>query len=286
MNTLRVAGCLLSLVISACGAESPENATADERDQHGFQQWKLPKRLREISGLALSPDERLFAITDERAIVYELDYSRGKVIKSFALGDPVVRGDFEGIAVLADTLWLMTSDGQLFATSDGPDGHSMHYKKFDTGLGDYCEFEGLAQVRATATLLMACKKTKKKKNDLRIFELSVGADGVKVLRDITVPERAITDRIGKKRISPSGITIDPATGEWVLIAARQDALVRLTADGDLLEAIILAKKGRHRQAEGIEITADGRMLIADEGGDGRARLAVYPAQAEGNKKNE
>jgi hypothetical protein len=76
------------------------------------------------------------------------------------------------------------------------------------------------------------------------------------------------------------------TGEWVLIAARQDALVRLTADGGLSDAIILKKKKRHKQAEGIEITADGRTLIADEGRDGRARLAVYPASPQGKKNNE
>ena len=101
-----------------------------------------------------------------------------------------------------------------------------------------------------------------------------------------MPQRAIAGSIDKKRINPSGVAVDPATGERVLIAARQNALVRLTADGALSEAIILQKKGRHRQAEGIEMTRDGRMLIADEGSDGRARLAVYPATSPGNKNNE
>jgi uncharacterized protein YjiK len=101
-----------------------------------------------------------------------------------------------------------------------------------------------------------------------------------------VPERSIIDMIDKKRFNPSGIAIDPKSGERVLVAARQDALVRLTSEGILSSAIILAKKSRHKQAEGIEITSDGRMLIADEGGDGRARLAVYPATSQGSKKDE
>lgn len=225
-------------------------------------------------------------MTDERAVVYELDYERGKIVKSFALGDPVVRADFEGIAVLNDVVWLMASDGRLFATADGPDGSKMRYRKYETGLGDYCELEGLAQNTVAGTLLLACKETHKKKDDLMIFELSVSGDDIERLRSVTLPEESIADRIDKKRISPSGITVDPQTGEWVLIAARQDALVRMTADGDLLEAIILKKKGRHRQAEGIEITADGRMLIADEGGGGRARLAVYPAGSQGKESSE
>ena len=273
-----VAAILLTILVSACGAETPETLATDGSDQDDFKQWKLPKRLREISGLALTLDERLLAVADEKAVVYELDYREGKIIKSFALGDPVVRADFEGIAVLDDTVWLMTSDGLLFAAAEGPDGRSVRYQKYDTGHGDYCELEGLAQDKAAETLLLACKEAKSKKNDLMIFEWSASTDGIEHVRSVTVPERSITGIIEKKRLNPSGIAVDPQTGERVLVAARQGALVRLTADGALSEAIILEKKGRHKQAEGIEMTRDGRILIADEGGKGRARLAVYAAR--------
>ncbi len=272
-----VAAILLTLMVSACGAETPETLASDGSDQGDFKQWKLPKRLREISGLALTPDERLLAVADEKAIVYELDYQEGKIIKSFALGDPAVRADFEGIAVLGDTVWLMTSDGLLFAATEGADGRSVPYQRYDTDHGDYCELEGLAQDRATATLLLVCKHAKSKQDDLMIFEWSASIDGIEHNRDVAVPEALITGIIDKKRISPSGIAVDPQTGERVLVAARQGVLVRLTADGVLSEAILLKKKGRHKQAEGIEMTRDGRLLIADEGGGGRARLAVYSA---------
>ena len=226
----------------------------------------------------------MFAVTDERAIVYELDYQHGRVIKSFALGDPVLHADFEGIAVLQDTIWLMTSDGLLYATAEGPDGRSVRYQRFDTGHGDYCELEGLAQDREAGTLILACKEVTSKRNGLMIFEWTASADGIDHVRDMAVPQRAIAARIGEMRINPSGIAVDPATGERVLIAARQEALVRLATNGALSEAIILKEKGRHRQAEGIEITRDGRMLIADEGGAGSARLAVYPVTSPGNNE--
>lgn len=277
------AGCLLSLVLVACGADVPQASAVEEGDGNGnaFRQWKLPGRLREISGLALAPDERLFAITDERAIVYELDYADGSIIKSFSLGDPVVRGDFEGIAVLDELIWLLTSDGLLYATADGPDGSHMTYGKFDTGLGDVCELEGLGANRQAGTLLLACKEMNRKKDGLMIFELGVSERDIVQRRSVALPEKAIEASIDEKNIHPSGITIDPQSGEWLLIAARQDALVRLSADGSLADAIILPKKGRHRQAEGIEMTRDGRLLLADEGGDGRARLAVYAAAPRG-----
>jgi hypothetical protein len=106
-----LAAWLLTFLVLACGAETSQAPAAEAVDPSEFMQWKLPKRLKEISGLALTPDERLLAITDEQAVVYELDYAEGRVIKSFWLGDPIVRGDFEGIAVLEDTVWLLTSDG-------------------------------------------------------------------------------------------------------------------------------------------------------------------------------
>ena len=273
-----MAAILLATLVSACGGETLETLATDGSDQGDFKQWKLPKRLREISGLALTLDERLLAVADEKAVVYELDYQEGRIIKSFALGNPVVRADFEGIAVLNDTVWLMTSDGLLFAAAEGPDGRSVRYQKYDTGRGDYCELEGLAQDRAAETLLLACKEVNSKKNDLMIFEWSASSDGIEPIRSVTVPERSITGIIDKKWFNPSGIAVDPQTGQWVLVAARQNALVRLTSDGAVSEAIILEKKGRHKQAEGIEMTRDGRLLIADEGGKGRARLAVYAAR--------
>lgn len=278
------AGVCLLLLISSCGGEPSASAAGQVND--GFTQWKLPHRLREISGLALTADERLFAITDETATVYELDYDEGRIIKSFTFGDPVVRADFEGIAVLEDRIWLMTSDGLLFAAAEGPDGQSVSYRTFDTGHGAYCELEGLAQDRHATTLILACKETTAKKDGLMLFEWQASVEGIDFVREVALPQAAITDSIDEKRINPSGVAVDPVSGEWVLVAARQDALIRLAADGTLLEAIILKKKRRHRQAEGIEMTRDGRMLIADEGGGGRARLAVYQTSVPGDQGNE
>lgn len=273
-------------MLVACGADVADTNARQRVNHDAFRQWKLPGRLREISGLALTPDERLLAVTDERAVVYELDYTEGKITKSFALGDPPVRADFEGIAVLDDTIWLMTSDGLLFAAEEGADGQNQGYRQYETGLGDYCELEGLAQDVTARSLLLACKETDSRKDKLMIFEWAVSQQGVERIRDIDVPEKSIGRLIDKKRISPSGIAVDRQSGDWILVAARQTALIRMKPDGDLIDAIILDKKGRHRQAEGIEMTVDGRMLIADEGGNGRARLAVYPAGSPGSKQDE
>lgn len=272
---------LVGSLLAACGAEHGNDASRRQFSHESFRQWRLPDRLNEISGLALAEDGRLFAVTDESAMVYELDYESGKIVKSFAFGDPVARGDFEGIAILGDTLWLMTSDGMLFAAKEGQDGESVAYRRFETGTGKYCELEGLAQDRAAQTLLMACKETRSGKDELKMSEWAVSAGGLTHRRDIVIPEQIVADTLDEKHVNPSGVALDPRNGEWVLVAARQQAVFRMSADGRLSQAIILPKKDRHRQPEGIEVTGKGELLIADEGGGGRARLAVYavdPAQ--------
>ena len=49
--------------------------------------WKLAKSLREISGLAMTEDNRLLAHNDEKGIIFEIDYQNGSIVKAFGLGD-------------------------------------------------------------------------------------------------------------------------------------------------------------------------------------------------------
>ncbi len=97
--------------------------------------WKLPRRLREVSGLAATADDRLFSHDDERGIVYELDPTDGGVLKSFALGSPVPKDDFEGITVVDDHFFMVTSDGTLYEVPEGADGEHVLVNTFATDVG-------------------------------------------------------------------------------------------------------------------------------------------------------
>jgi uncharacterized protein YjiK len=264
---------------TACSGESQ---SAAESRADGIKQWALPDKLREISGLALTSDGRLLAVTDETAIVYELDFETGKLVKAFAFGEPVVNGDFEGIAVLDDMVWLMTSDGQLYQASEGDDGQQLDYRHYDTNLEDDCEFEGLAEIPQRQSLALLCKNPNKGKK-LRLYEWRAENDGLERTSDFTLPEKAMASAVDEKRVNPSGITLDPETGNWIVIAARQHAVFELNVEGALIDVILRLDPDRHQQAEGIAITGDGRLIIADEAGKGRARLSVYPMKTWNNK---
>lgn len=257
--------------LGACGAP----ATGGDGE---VSQWRLPERLREISGLALTGDGRLLAVTDEHAVIYELDFEAGGLTKAWAVGPPL-RGDFEGIAVLDDTIWLLESDGNLVRAQEGHDGERVSYDRYDMKLDDECEFEGLAADPSRRVLLLLCKESRKKKRGLRLFEVVVADDGtVDLGNTFGLDEDALGDAVGAGKFNASGIAFDTARNRYLVAAARQFAVVALAPDGSFIEVIMTLDKNRHRQAEGIEWLPDGRLLIADEGGNGRARLAVYRTQ--------
>jgi uncharacterized protein YjiK len=131
---------------------------------------------------------------------------------------------------------------------------------------------------------LACKESKVKSDDrkLSVFVWSPSSGEVLPEREFTIPEDDIVNKLEKKHVSPSGIVVDPETANLYVIAARQRAILEMKPGGELIDAIILPLADRHRQAEGIEMTRDGSLIIADVGGKKKARLSVY---ASGRKKN-
>ncbi|MGB5344848.1 MAG: SdiA-regulated domain-containing protein [Woeseia sp.] len=268
--------CLLPL---ACAADDDSLLALHVLDADHMEQWRLPERLQEVSGLALTSDERLLAVADEKAVVFEIDVDKRRLVKAFALGDPVLRGDFEGIAIVDDEVILITSDGDLYRSREGDDGEQVEYTLTETGLGKRCEIEGLAAHAARQELLIACKQPRNGMQRVPIFVWSLPNAALIEERTIDLPLGPISKAIRERRLNPSGIAIDPQTGNLLLVAARQRAIVELTSEGRLLSVVSLPLAHRHRQPEGIEIMRDGRLLIADEGGNHKARLAVYAARS-------
>lgn len=286
----------VALLLVACGQpDAPAAGSAAtlsgalgryQMTRQTMQQWKLPGKLEEISGLALTGDGRLLAIADEYAIVYELDYVKGRIVKSFALGEPTVKGDFEGIAIIGETVFLTTSDGTIYSSLEVDDGKRVEFEKFETGLGKHCEIEGLAALGEN--LLLACKKVRSKKliDGLSIFVWS-GETAELLMSDlIDLPESEILSQLDLDRLSPSGLAVDAETGHLLIVAAQQRTLVEITTTGKLVEAIRMPLADRHRQAEGIEITGKQKLLISDEGSHGKARIAIYEPAVAGEQEYE
>jgi hypothetical protein len=310
---MRVVGpaCVLALVVAASGcagtaarADAVSDSTLLVRRAARLQEtlargdstpadeaiarWDMPPGLKEISGLILTPDGRLFTHGDERADVFQIDYRRGALVKEFAVGDPAVHGDFESITLMHDTLVLFTSDGVLYRFREGTKGESVSYVKEDTGLGARCEFEGIVFDSASSSLLMACKHVHDKamKDSLIIYRWPVGGAAdtgaaakakahsrAPKLSYLAVPLARIIGSNGWTTLHPSDITIDPFNGNYVIIASIEKALFEITPAGIVVFARPLPPG--HEQAEGVAITRDSILIVSDEAKGGPAQITLY-----------
>ena len=136
---------------------------------------RLPKKLREVSGLASTQGGRLFGHGDEKGVIYEIDTDNGKILKEWLVGSGPLRGDFEDIAIAGEYFYLVASDGTLIRFPEGSADQRVSYRRIDTGLDGVCEVEGLEYDGARGSLLLACKTVYKKKlkGDLIVYEYSL-----------------------------------------------------------------------------------------------------------------
>lgn len=241
--------------------------------------WKLPGRLYEISGLAMTLDNRLMAHNDEKAVIHEIDYQNGAIVKAFQLADikNPENDDFEGIATVNDQVYLVTSSGRIYEGSRGAEGKSVLYNIYATGVGRDYEIEGLAYNASQRVLLLMCKDARRAdlKEQLVIYHWSIDEKQLVEDAHIVIPVIEFTRHIEGKEFQPSGIERHPVSGNYFVIAARQGAIAEVTPRGQVV-AVKPFPAQRHRQPEGITFAADGTLIIADEGSGKKARLTLYP----------
>jgi uncharacterized protein YjiK len=257
-------------------AKRDSGAAAGKDATKPLARWIMPIDLAELSGLALLPDGRLLAHGDEHAKIYEIDYRRGVVLKEFALGKPAVKGDFEAIASAGDRLYLLDSNGSLYEFHEGKNGERVDYTTHDTKLGKECEFEGLAYDSTITSLLLACKHVHKKefKDNLLIYRWPV-TKGEHVLSELAVPLSSIPKALKSKKgeFHPSDITLDPLTGNYIIISSLEKAILSITPAGQVVFAREL--QGEHDQAEAVAITRDSILIIGDEAARQPAAITLY-----------
>jgi len=248
--------------------------------EHRIARFDLPGRLDEISGLAFSASGTLYGHEDERGIVFSIDPTTGKVGRGFELGSNAPRDDFEGIAVAGDRLFLISSRGRLYEFREAPQGGSSPVRVTDVGVGKTCEVEGLTYDPGSASLLLACKSVMPTAPEVRIHRIPLDPT-----TPVPPPQRIPLDAFASVGLGggvhPSGMDIDPSTGNLVLVAAREEAILEIDVRGRVVSAHRFTGH-RHPQAEGIAFGPDGLLYIADEGKNGKARLTVYgPPMPEG-----
>jgi uncharacterized protein YjiK len=249
-------------------------ADSSPRQAGPLAMWILPQELREISGLTLTSDDRMLAHDDENTTIYQINPKTGIVIKRFALdGNPT--GDYEAIAAAGTDLYLLESNGKLLAFQEGAEDARVPFTRYDTRLGKECTFESLAYEPDSSRLLLACKGVSAKglKNKLVIYRLPLPITSSSTLSLLTIPMASVIGLNGWRDFQPSDMAIDPATGNYVIVASQQKAIVVITPGGKVVRSEPLP--GIHQQAEGVAITRDGILIVSDEARHKPAAITLY-----------
>lgn len=246
--------------------------------------WKLPKGLREVSGLAIDERGSLYAVADEEAVIYRINPLSGKIESVYALGRPTLAGDFEGIALHNNWLYLITSDGKLVRTLGADDGGVANYELFTLPIA--CELEGLATDLEQPYLWLVCKSFEDSALSEQIIQLhawSITTGQLAPERQLNLQLSEVLKQTSQRRFKPSGIAfLSSEQGTQLLvISGAQRAYARWQWHKDQIQFIDAGRLPKeHKQAEGVEVAPDGGILIADEGSKGqggksRARLRWY-----------
>jgi uncharacterized protein YjiK len=268
---------LLSLVfLYAC---DPKNKNQDTNATEVFQnislpysfetpseKYILPDKLKEISGLSFYKDNQLVCVNDEQGKIFVYDIVQKKVIEKIPFGKD---GDYEGIEVVGDEVFVLKSNGKLKGFKIG----LPFEREIDCTNPDVIEYEGLGYDPKTKNLLLAAKERVKDKDDKKMI-YAYNFETKTLFKNIAIPEGQVTDEANGKDFRPSGVAVNPLTGQTFIIASDGKKLLVLAQDGHK-DALISLNPSTFKQPEGICFAPNGDLFIASEGKEGEGYILKF-----------
>ncbi len=272
---------LLLGVAAGCEArsQSVQSAVSDTGEARTTQaltvleRWEMPASLTEISGMA--PYKNLLAaIQDEDGIIFLFNPATGKIEREIPFSGP---GDYEGIAIVGETAWVLRADGQLFEVQNFA-GQSPVMRQHATPLGKKQDTEGLTYDASRSRLLISVKGKDPEHADTKgvyAYDLNTHQLSTPPVYQLSAGNPAASGSKKKKKksaeIRPSEIALHPATGDLYVLDGPASLLYVLDKAGASKHVYTLDKKD-FPQAEGLAFTADGGFYISTEGGKGKGAI--------------
>ncbi len=233
--------------------------------------WDLPVILKEISGISAIDNERFACVQDEVGSVFIYNTNTSSIQEEIPFG-PV--GDYEGVTVVGDEVWVLRSDGKLFEISS-ISSKTISTKEYATPLTASQNVEGLCYDKNNNRLLLAIKNGEpggKNYKGIYAFDLATKTMAANPVFKIDVRQELKSG--SKKRsfeIMPSAIAIHPKTKDMYITDGRNSMLLILDAAGNFKQLFELNSKEFH-QPEGITFHSDGEMFISNEASKGGGNI--------------
>lgn len=263
---------------------------------------KLPGRLKEVSGVAPLSNHEVACIQDEDGCIYIYDFVAKGITRKIPFGPG---GDYEEVASVGDTLFVLRSDGVLFEVRDWrksePNSEAQSVTTHELGMKSKNN-EGLAFDTGSHRLLIAPKSRSERTSsaelerpifayDLErnyllpepVFVYNVAAlesFAIAHHRDIPMVERK--NGKGKKsalRFLPSSIAVHPITSEIVVLSGVDRVIAVFDRQGNPTGYEMLDEK-LFRQPEGVAFLPNGDMVVTNEGRGKKATLLRFRLRRE------
>ena len=252
------------------GKENNNKSNEKESSSSGItvtKKWDLPKDLKEISGVSYIAEQRFACVQDELGKIFIYNIGSSTVEKEIEFG---TNGDYEGIAVVNESAWVLRADGKLFEVSDINVSKPVT-KEHGTHLTMKQDSEGLCYDKKNNRLLIAIKGSETGTEDYKgiyAFDLATKKMGQQPVFKIDLLNAVFDDNgSGKKKkssINPSGIAVHPLNGHMYITDGRNAKLLILDAEGNIKKLYQLNNK-EFSQPEGISFNSSGDLFIANEG---------------------
>lgn len=262
-------------------------------------EYKLPSYLEEISGMSYYRKDKIACVQDEKANIYILDLEKELKISKLDFGKD---GDYEDIAIVDKTAYVLRNDGQIFRVENFIK-KNRKVTKYKTPLSEKNNTEGMAYDPLTNTLLIACKESPsiEKDNpytgyravyrfDLETKDLKrkpyflIDLDNLDSYRDHSTFSKFSLKLAKKLRLvdsntsfKPSGIAIHPVYGDIYLISSIGKLLIVMDRRGKILDIHDLDDK-LFRQPEGICFSPSGDLFISSEGQGGKGYILKFKSR--------
>ena len=223
------------------------------------EKYVLPDKLKEISGLSYFKNNQLVCVNDEVGKIFIYDINEKKIVNNIPFGKD---GDYEGVEVVGDEVFVLKSNGKLKGFKIG----EAFEREIDCSEPEVIEYEGLGYNPKSKRLLLVAKERVKSVDDKKMI-YAYDFDRKVLFKHIVIPQEQVTDDANGKDFKPSGIAVHPKTGQTFIIASNGKKLLVLSEKGQK-QALVSLNPKIYRQPEGICFSPDGDLFISSEGKDG------------------
>jgi hypothetical protein len=243
---------------------------------------ELPPILHEISGLAIIDSTSIACVQDEDGILFIYNIKSHKITQQHTFG---LRGDYEGITLVNDLLYILRSDGVLFEIKNYQ-SKKLKVKTYPTRV-PAVNNEGLCYDAINNRLLIGAKgkinKDPLNKNDRYIYSFDLKTKTLHPnpafrfnLLDINLTAKMQGINFPKKqnkkgesiehgfKFNTSEIAIHPITQQLFVLSAADHVLFIFSKNGNL-EYIEQLNPIVFNKSEGLDFFTNSDMLISNEG---------------------